>query len=256
MARTGRDEWSEYAARPEGVELLHAHYRRHRYERHAHEQYAIGVTERGVQSFHYRGALCASTAGTVMALHDGEAHDGHAGAPDGFTYRMLYLAPGLVARALEDMFGRPTPAPFLPDPLVPDPALAAAVIRLHQAWIGGAPALVREPLLATVLLGLHRRQPGAAAPSPVATAGPACLTRAQALLDSELERDISGAELAAAMGLSRFHASRQFQRAFGLPPHAYRLQRRLADARRRLARGEPPADVAAAVGFADQSRVT
>ena len=42
-----------------GVELLHAHFVRHVYERHSHEGYAIGVTEAGVQAFHCRGALHA-----------------------------------------------------------------------------------------------------------------------------------------------------------------------------------------------------
>lgn len=258
MSRPGPvEEWTDYAVLAGGgVELLHAHYRRHRYERHAHEQYAIGVTERGVQTFRYRGAEHASAAGTVMVLHDGEVHDGHAGVPEGFTYRMLYLDPALVGGVLADAFGRITPAPFLPDPLVRDPVLASAVARLHQAWASGAEALEREPLMAAVVLALYRRQPGSAEPPTVPAAGRARLERARALLDADLERDIPADELAAVTGLSRFHASRQFAQAFGLPPHAYRVQRRLAEARRQLARGEPPAAVAAAVGFADQSHLT
>ena len=53
--------------------------------------------------------------------------------------------------------------------------------------------------------------------------------------------------------MSRFRLTRQFQRAYGLPLHAYHLQIRLDDARRRMRCGQPVATVAADLGFADQS---
>ncbi len=43
--------------------------------------------------------------------------------------------------------------------------------------------------------------------------------------------------------------------AFGLAPHAYLVQLRLARARRLLADGLSPAETAAALGFADQSHL-
>ena len=46
---------------------------------------------------------------------------------------------------------------------------------------------------------------------------------------------------------------RTFTQQFGLPPHAYLLQARIKKARTLLRTGMPRAEVAAAVGFADQS---
>ena len=48
---------------------------------------------------------------------------------------------------------------------------------------------------------------------------------------------------------------RSFGREFGLPPHRYLVGRRVEAARRRLLDGEHIADVAAAVGFHDQSHL-
>jgi AraC-like DNA-binding protein len=45
-----------------------------------------------------------------------------------------------------------------------------------------------------------------------------------------------------------------FTRTYGLPPHRYLAGRRVEAARRRLLDGEPPADVAVAVGFHDQAQ--
>ena len=53
----------------------------------------------------------------------------------------------------------------------------------------------------------------------------------------------------------RFRLSRAFKEAFGLPPHAYLIQLRLARARQLLGRGLAPAQVAADLGFADQSHL-
>jgi len=46
---------------------------------------------------------------------------------------------------------------------------------------------------------------------------------------------------------------RRFRRLTGVSPRAYRIQVRLLDARRRLRRGQTPSDIAAELGFADQS---
>jgi AraC-like DNA-binding protein len=60
-------------------------------------------------------------------------------------------------------------------------------------------------------------------------------------------------DLVALTGLSRFHLIRQFRRTIGVPPHEYQLMLRVARARALLERGEALADVAANLGFADQS---
>lgn len=260
MAKRLRDrDWANYAtADAFGVELLHAHFERHVYERHSHESYAIGVTEMGVQAFHCRGALHASSTGTVMVFNPDEPHDGHAAIPEGFTYRMLYLPPQTVRDVLADARdGHPAALPFARAPLVRDRVLARRVQALHRALSEGAPALEGEALLRDTCLRFaachadrftsadEARRPNLAA-----------LGRARAFLHESLADDVTTTDLADVAGMSRFHLCRAFARAYGLPPHAYQLQLRLAEAKRQLARGHPPAEVAAAVGFADQSHLT
>lgn len=53
------------------------------------------------------------------------------------------------------------------------------------------------------------------------------LLRARDLADARYSESLSVDDLAAAAGLSRAHFSREFRRAFGEPPHAYLLTRRL-----------------------------
>jgi AraC-like DNA-binding protein len=53
------------------------------------------------------------------------------------------------------------------------------------------------------------------------------LLRARDLVDARYAEALSVDDLARAAGLSRAHFSRAFRRAFGEPPHAYLLTRRL-----------------------------
>ncbi len=53
------------------------------------------------------------------------------------------------------------------------------------------------------------------------------LSRAKDLVDTRYAEPLSVEEMARAAGLSRAHFSREFRRAFGEPPHAYLLTRRL-----------------------------
>jgi AraC-like DNA-binding protein len=53
------------------------------------------------------------------------------------------------------------------------------------------------------------------------------LLRAKDLADARYFEPLGVSDLAGAAGLSRAHFSREFRRAFGEPPHAYLLTRRL-----------------------------
>lgn len=248
-------EWTVYAtAAAAGVELLHARFVRHVYERHVHEAYCLGVTEWGVQAFRCRGASHASSAGMVMAFNPDEPHDGHAADPGGFAYRMLYVDPGAVRRVLEDAYERPVGLPFARAPLLDDARLAGLVARTHRAF-AAADALAAEGWLAETVADLAARHAAGAGGLPRPGANPAGLRRARDHLHASLEQPVTADGLAAVAGMSRFHLARQFRAAYGLPPHAYLLHLRLMEARRRLAAGVPPAEVAAGLAFADQSHL-
>jgi hypothetical protein len=80
-----------------GVDLLRATYVTHRYARHAHETYTVGVIESGVEEFDYGGARLRAGPGAVALLNPEVVHTGQAGPAEGWSYRMLYPAVSLVA---------------------------------------------------------------------------------------------------------------------------------------------------------------
>jgi AraC-like DNA-binding protein len=235
--------------------LLHAHYASHVYERHSHDVYGFGLTLGGAHAFNCRGASHVSTTGAVMALNPDDPHDGHACIPEGYTYRMIYVEPHRLADILADASGRACGLPLFDQPLIEDPVCAAFVEALHRAYAEPSAALEQESALMEAVLAFWTRHARGRPAGPAAGLGGADVARARDYLHAHIADNVRVQDLARVTGLSRFHLSRRFQRCYGLPPHAYLLRLRLAEARRRLAQGEAPIEVASATGFADQSHL-
>ncbi|MQY11277.1 HTH-type transcriptional activator RhaS [Streptomyces sp. RB5] len=250
-----RQDWVRYwrdPARP--VEAMHAHYVRHAFHKHSHDAYSFGVTEEGAQGFRCRGGAHTSAAGLVMTFNPDDPHDGHAAAAVGYRYRMVHVAPDVVREVLTDAHGPAAPMPLFPHPVHHDAVLQRALLRLHAALAAGEDALTRDERLTAVVLAMIRRRATRSPGLPAAPGhGAATARRARALLREGYADGFSGEELAAAVGSSRFALYRAFRREFGLSPSEYRRQLRLREGRRLLAAGVAPAEVAGAVGFADQS---
>ena len=233
-----------------GIQRLRARFCGHAYDPHRHETYAVGLTETGIQAFRYRGVEQASTPRRTIVLHPDEPHDGHAVAPEGFIYRMLYIDASLIADALGG-----AALPFVPDAVAEDPTLAAAVIEALGGFPGRLGTLQRAAIVAAVADALLRRAGRVSRPRrrrfPTAP-----LDRARELLDAAADMAVSAEELESATGTDRYTLARAFRAHFGTSPHRYLVGRRLQIAQAQIAAGVALADAAAAAGFADQSHMT
>ncbi|MCE5976724.1 AraC family transcriptional regulator [Pseudomonas sp. JR33AA] len=239
-----------------GIESVRAHFVGHAYDPHWHDSFLVGVTEQGVQQFNCRRVRHRSTPGQVFLLEPGDIHDGLAPTEEGFTYSTLYLEPAWLDQQLRALYEH-APGDSLPsfaDTLCHDERLARATALAFRAVHDQDLRIVRQTamddLLACLTRHLHWRR--RINPDPRL---PLTAQRARDFLHANLERDIGLEELAQACGIDRFRLTRAFKAAFGIAPHAYLIQLRLARARRLLAQGQTPAEVAVALGFADQSHL-
>jgi hypothetical protein len=93
-----------------GVDLLSARYVTHRYSRHAHTTYTIGLIETGVEEFEHAGTMLRAGAGQVAILNPEVVHTGQAGVPEGWRYRVLYPAVDVVEEIAAEL-GAPRGTP-------------------------------------------------------------------------------------------------------------------------------------------------
>ncbi|MEX5503550.1 AraC family transcriptional regulator [Pseudomonas putida] len=239
-----------------GIESVRAHFVGHAYDPHWHDSFLVGVTEQGVQQFNCRRVRHRSTPGQVFLLEPGDIHDGLAPTEEGFTYSTLYLEPAWLDQQLRALFEH-APSDSLPsfaDTLCYDEHLARATALAFQSVHDQDLRIVRQTAMDDLLACLTRHMHWRRRINPDPRL-PLTAQRARDYLHANLERDIGLEDLAQACGIDRFRLTRAFKAAFGIAPHAYLIQLRLARARRLLGLGQTPAEVAVALGFADQSHL-
>jgi AraC-like DNA-binding protein len=180
-----------------------------------------------------RGAISVRTPGTVWSSDP---------APTGWI--AINIGPGL----LPGPGLRGEMSFFEPGPEVDLPAAARAMVAAESALeaeelvIGLTHAVVREGAVRCPELG------GGAPSNAVA--------RARDFLHAHFRDRPTLDDTATAAGVDKYLLIREFRRVTGTTPHAYLVGVRLQEARRLLARGRTPSEVAFATGFADQAHLT
>jgi AraC family transcriptional regulator len=98
-----------------------------------------------------------------------------------------------------------------------------------------------------------------AEPAEAPTTQPRAVKQALEFIHANYTSDVSLNEIAKAASLSPFHLARLFKQSLGVSPHQYLIQLRVNSARSLLSAGSGErslAELASAVGFADQSHLT
>ena len=85
-----------------GVEAMDAVSARS-FPRHTHDQYGIGMIDRGAQASVSDSRQVEAGPGNLIFVNPGEVHDGHAIGDGPRAWRMLYFSPNLLQAAHEDV---------------------------------------------------------------------------------------------------------------------------------------------------------
>ena len=227
------------------------------YGRHWHSTYGLGLLEQGAQRSASGCGNVDAYAGDLIATNPGEVHDGQPLGGPSRRWRMVYFDAGVMAA----MNGDVAADVALTRPVIQDARLGDMLRRLFNRlddWrtaspdARGAELLACEESLAEVC-GLLRDGHSTAAPSHEAAAN---VKQVRDRLADELLAPPTLAELAAMTGLSTYQVLRRFEKAYGVPPHAWLVLQRSERARHLILHGTGLAEAAAASGFSDQSHMT
>jgi AraC-like DNA-binding protein len=223
-------------------------------------EYIIGVAHGRAYQLRRGRSSHLVRPGQMVVLDPATAHSGSPAEKGAWAARMLVVelaGPGAAPAGGDAPLGD---LPF-PEPVIGDEAAVGRFLALHRAMEGPASALERQSAVLMFLAGLAAWSPGAArtpdaGPGMARTrpADPAVRTAVD-YLRGDATRNISLDELAAVVGVGKYHLIRQFCAATGIPPHAYQIALRVNLARRLLERGERATHVATLAGFCDQSHL-
>jgi AraC-like DNA-binding protein len=240
-----------------GVEIMHA--RSCRLWKVWHETYTLclihGFSDTcvdGVSRWRYRGSQHASSAGQVMLMQPGEAH-----VTEHIEHRVGHFDVFMIdVQRVDEMAGElglRTPV-HLSVAASRDPDVCGALARLTRAVRQLDPLACQQRLvdaLVTVLRCCGERTAGAPPAMSSFQVRRAC-EYIRACYASGFSLD----DLAAACGASKSSICHTLPRQLGVTPGELRSLVRVHHAKEMLARGCPPSEVAALIGFADQPQLT
>lgn len=237
------------------LDMISARYVRQAFPPHFHDTYVVCVDECGAHASWYRGANRIVPERALTLVPPGEIHTGQRVPGQVWHYRAVYPGVELMKRLAREAGVQAAEVALSAGLSVDSPALAEAFLAAHRQGEQEPGSLAAESAMTEVLVALLRRHAEGRRVhlDQLPSAGAVQLIRDY--LQAHLARRVTLLDLARATGLSQYAVLRAFRRATGIPPHRYLTQLRVARAAELLRAGLPPARVAPAVGFADQSHL-
>lgn len=239
----------------EGVSLFKAKFKKFAYKKHTHDEFAIGVIEKGFQSFFHGKNKYIADPGAIITVNPGEVHDGRPAEKNGYQYRMTYIEPKIIKSVFgEESAGKDTPFNFL-SPITYDKELSKIILKSMYNF-DGKETLESKFLFAHAIAELFKRHA-----SPLPGKGKIHkdkykINKACEFISENLTDNISVLEISEYIGMSQYHFIRTFRKTTGVPPHAYIVHQRLKKAKDAIEKGVSIVDTAALCGFSDQSHLT
>ncbi|MDR7314376.1 helix-turn-helix domain-containing protein [Brevibacillus nitrificans] len=224
-----------------GITALSASMTDFMYKRHAHEEYAIGVTLRGIQHFNMDGCLQLSYQNGVMLFNPEQAHDGMAHDETGLDYVMLYIDPKLLLEMVEKK-----EIVRFSSPIVYDSRLRQKILNLSHGIFSGKDEALCNELLLSLADGLVQ-----ANLSPEPKKDLPLIRKAKDMLQSNLEKVLSLDEIGKELQLSKFQFIRFFKAHTGISPYQYFLNCKIERAKQLIEKNRDVYSAVAACGFVD-----
>lgn len=204
-----------------GLTALSAHMQNFSYKKHAHEEYAIGVTLKGVQAYHSKGSLHHSYQNNVMIFNPEQMHDGMSVGKTDLSYVMLYIPTNLLLEAT----GKKELIQFS-QPLVSNDRFANKVLSLSTAILTGRGDIYCSELLLSLtddLVGINHNQ--------IKGSNHTLVKKAKEIMQSHLHTTIRLDDICNELQLSKFQFIRLFQTETGMSPYQYFLNAKTEQAK-------------------------
>ncbi|MGP4039007.1 AraC family ligand binding domain-containing protein [Gracilibacillus sp. D59] len=224
-----------------GVTALSARLTDFTYKKHAHKEYAIGVTLRGIQHFNLDGSLQLSYPNGVMLFNPEQVHDGMAHDKAGLDYVMLYIDPILLLEIIEkkDIVRFSTP-------IVYDTQLEQKIVRFSNAILREKDeALCSELLVSLTDSLIHTNL------STDDKKDNTLIRKAKDMLHANLESVLKLDEISAELDLSKFQFIRLFKAHTDISPYQYFLNCKIERAKQIIEKNGDIYSAVAECGFVD-----
>lgn len=221
------------------------------YQKHFHEEYSIGLVDEGETHAWCDGTLLQVEAGRLISFPPMMMHACHPLSDMEWQYKMLYIKPewfqGLKQRELDQLY-----IPYLLGD-GKNKACRLQINRTMEALTSKGTPLEIETALIELIQALVSQNTSDLEHEPQRKQDQKYVNLIKEYLHAHWAENVTLERLENEAGISRFHLVRLFKKWSHLPPHAYQILLRINHAKTELTKQRPIAEVAAEVGFYDQS---
>lgn len=224
-----------------GITALSASMKEFTYKKHAHREYALGVTLRGIQQYNLDGHKQLSYPNGVMLFNPEQTHDGMAHDETGLEYVMLYLEPEL----LQEITGQKELIRFA-DPIVYDAGLEQKILRLAQAILNEKEEALCNEQVVSLIDRLTKTELVTSSKKDNAL-----IHKAKEMIHSNLRGVLKLDEISQELNLSKYKFIRLFNTHIGISPYQYFLNSKVEHAKHIIEKEKDIYEAVAACGFVD-----
>ncbi|MEK4059176.1 MULTISPECIES: AraC family transcriptional regulator [Paenibacillus] len=210
------------------------------YKKHCHEEYAVGVTLRGIQQYNLSDSFQSSHKNGVMLFNREQYHDGRSYDKEGIDYVMLYIKPELVAEILGKKELR------FQSPIVYDVSLARSICALSRAILdGNDETLCTEQLIH--LIGMLSKT----AMDAEQRKNNRLVKQAKEMMYGSIGNVLKLDDLCKEFGMSKYQLIREFKAHTGISPYQFFLNCKVEHAKRSIEASKDIYTAVAEYGFVD-----
>ena len=225
------------------------------YANHAHEEFAVGITLKGIQEFVCKGSRFKSAPGNIILFNPGDVHNGNPGNREVLKYIMLYLDPESLYRMMGSVAQWECTEFVFPEPHFHDRVLQSLIMEMYGLVTGtGHSALAYEHCLYKIATQLTRKM-GIFCPETWKKNKDTLFIEVTEYIRDNITEDISIEDLSAIAHTSKYHFIRLFRSQFGLTPHQFIINCRINRVREALVAGKKSSRIAQDYGFFDVSHL-
>lgn len=205
----------------DGITALSAKFTDFEYKTHSHEEYAIGVTLKGIQSYQSMGCRYRSYPGGVMLFNPEQPHDGMEENNSFLDYVMLYIKPKLFRQIL-DIKDTAT----FSDPVIYNENIRNKVINISYSLLHDGDNIPIEEQLISLSESLFpyyfdkdiKRDNSR-------------IVKAKEMINDNLNSLINIDQLSSELGVSKYKLIRMFKKETGISPYQYYLSCKISYAK-------------------------
>ncbi|KGE17678.1 AraC family transcriptional regulator [Paenibacillus wynnii] len=211
------------------------------YKKHCHEEYAIGVTLRGIQQYNLEGSFQSSHKNGVMLFNPEQSHDGSAYDKTGIDYVMLYIKPDLFLESS----GKKELVRFS-SPIVYDAKLANCVLSLSHSILSGKEESLSSDLLLTLVDLVSNTEIDTATRK-----NNELVNKAKEMMFYNLENVLKLEDLSKEFKMSKYQFIREFKSHTGISPYQFFLNCKVEHAKQSIEKNKDIYSAVAECGFVD-----